>query len=53
MLLNTTKDARGRGIGFFLVVIIGYFIASNGPASIIITSNTIYGEKQEGFLEED
>ena len=50
MLLNTTKDASGRGIGFFLVVIIGYFIASNGPASIIITSNTIYGEKQEGFF---
>ena len=49
-MLLATKDASGRGIGFFLVVIIGYFIASNGPASIIITSNTIYGEKQEGFF---
>ena len=26
MLLNTTKDASGRGIGFFLVVIIGYLM---------------------------
>lgn len=50
MLLNATGMSGGKGIGFFLVVIIGYFIASNGPASIIITSNTIYGEKQEGFF---
>ena len=49
MLLATTSSNE-KGIGFFLVVIIGYFIASNGPASIIITSNTIYGEKQEGFF---
>ena len=49
MLLATSSSSE-KGIGFFIVVIIGYFIASNGPASIIITSNTIYGEKQEGFL---
>lgn len=49
MLLATTASSE-KGIGFFLVVIVGYFIASNGPASIIITSNTIYGEKQEGFF---
>ena len=50
MLLATTSSSE-KGIGFFLVVIVGYFIASNGPASIIITSNTIYGEKQEGFFK--
>ena len=50
MLLATTSSNE-KGIGFFLVVIIGYFLASNGPASIIITSNTIYGEKQEGFFK--
>ncbi len=50
LLLNTT-DAKPVGFGFFSVVVIGYFIASNGPASIIVTSNTIYGEKQEGFLK--
>ncbi len=49
MLLAT--KATGGGFGFFLVVVVGYFIASNGPASIIITSNTIYGEEQEGFLK--
>lgn len=50
LLLNTTEMNNG-GFGFFLVIVVGYFIASNGPASIIITSNTIYGEKQEGFLK--
>lgn len=49
-MLLATNTSREKGIGFFLVVIVGYFIASNGPASIIITSNTIYGEKQEGFF---
>lgn len=50
MLLSTSNESE-KGIGFFLVVIIGYFIASNGPASIIVTSNTIYDEKQESFLK--
>ena len=50
MLLATNNQAE-KGIGFFIVVIIGYFIASNGPSSIIVTSNTIYGEKQESFLK--
>lgn len=50
-MLLATSASYEKGIGFFLVVIIGYFIASNGPASIIITSNTIYGEKQEGFFK--
>jgi membrane protein len=49
-MLLATSASKEKGIGFFLVVIIGYFLASNGPASIIITSNTIYGEKQEGFF---
>lgn len=49
MLLNTT-DANNGGFGVFMVIVVGYFIASNGPASIIVTSNTIYGEKQEGFF---
>lgn len=49
MLLNTT-DANKGGFGVFMVIVVGYFIASNGPASIIVTSNTIYGEKQEGFF---
>lgn len=50
LLLNTPEKSNG-GFGFFLVIVVGYFIASNGPASIIVTSNTIYGEKQEGFFK--
>lgn len=49
MLLNVTDTSVG-GIKTFLLIIIGYYMASNGPASIIVTSNTIYGEKQSSFL---
>lgn len=50
MLLNVPTSASTSGFGLLLVMIIGYGIASNGPASIIVTSNTIYGEKQESFI---
>lgn len=36
--------------GFVFTILIGFFIASNGASSIIITSNTIYGIKDKGFL---
>ncbi len=36
---------------FFLTLFIGYFIASNGAASIIVSSNTIYGIKNAGFFK--
>lgn len=36
--------------GYFLTLLVGYIIASNGASSIIITSNTIYGIKDSGFL---
>lgn len=35
---------------FFITLGIGYFIASNGMASIIVASNTIYGIKDSGFF---
>lgn len=35
---------------FFVTLAIGYFIASNGMASIIVASNTIYGIKDSGFF---
>lgn len=35
---------------FFISLGIGYFIASNGMASIIVASNTIYGIKDSGFF---
>lgn len=48
MLLATTSKSGGFRLVF--LILSGYFIASNGPASIIITSNTIYGEEQNSFL---
>ena len=36
--------------GFMFTILFGFFIASNGASSIIITSNTIYGIKDKGFL---
>ena len=36
--------------GFFITMFIGYIIASNGASSMIVTSNTIYGIKDKGFL---
>ena len=36
---------------FFITIGVGYFIASNGMASIIVASNTIYGIKDSGFFK--
>jgi len=36
--------------GFLITVFLGFVFASNGPAAIIITSNTIYGIEDKGFL---
>ena len=49
-LLLTTSSSY-TGLRFATLLIITYFIASNGSASIIITSNTIYGEKPDGFFK--
>ena len=51
LLLNIPQADNISGLSFFAVVIMGYFIASNGPASIIVTSNIIYGEEQSGFFK--
>ena len=36
---------------FFFTLLMGYYIASNGAASIIISSNEIYGIKNTGFIK--
>lgn len=36
---------------FYITLIIGYYIASNGASSIIVTSNTIYGIKNSSFFK--
>ena len=48
LLLSTSSSASG--FGFFIAICIGYYIASNGASSVIITSNTIYGIKDKGFI---
>ena len=37
-------------LGFILTIAFAFIIASNGASSIIITSNTIYGIEDKGFL---
>lgn len=39
------------GIRFFVTMIFGFYFASNGAASIIVTSNTIYGIKNSSFIK--
>ena len=50
MLLNI-PESSASGLGLVITLVVGYYTASNGPASIIITSNAIYGEKQTGFFK--
>lgn len=46
--VNVVKTADWN---FFLTLIIAYFIASNGAASVIVSSNMIYGIKNSSFLK--
>ncbi len=39
------------GIHFFITVIVGFYIASNGADSIITTSNAIYGIENKSWLK--
>ncbi|MBO4245161.1 MAG: YihY/virulence factor BrkB family protein [Bacilli bacterium] len=38
------------GLKFIIYLVVGYFVASNGTASIIVTSNTIYGIKNRNYF---
>lgn len=38
-------------IRFYITIIMGFYFASNGAASIIVTSNTIYGIKNSSFIK--
>lgn len=49
-LIPTVTNAT-PSMGFIVTLVIGYIIASNGAASMIITSNTIYNIKDSGFLK--
>ncbi len=47
------SGVRGSTLGlrFYVTVIGGFFLASNGAASIITTSNAIYGIKNNGIVK--
>ncbi len=50
MLLGGNMLVRAD-INFFITLFTAYVIASNGVASIIVSSNTIYGIKNSGFFK--
>lgn len=50
MLLGVNMSIKARW-NFFLTLIIAYVIASNGAASIIASSNMIYGIKNSNFFK--
>ncbi len=43
--------SNNAGIHFFITIIVGFYIASNGADSIITASNTIYGIENQGWLK--
>lgn len=51
VLLSTDINVSSHGIGFIIVLLVAYYIASNGASSVIVTSNTIYGIKNKPFLQ--
>lgn len=50
MLLGVNMFVKAD-FNFILTLIVAYFIASNGAASIIVSSNTIYGIKNSNFFK--
>lgn len=50
-LLLGANTAIKADLNFFITLIVGYVIASNGVASIITSSNMIYGIKNDSFLK--
>jgi len=50
LLLNSASISKG-GFSLTMAIIFGYYIASNGADSIIITTNAIYEEKRNHFLK--
>lgn len=50
IVLGVHLDASA-GIQFFITLIVGAYVASNGADSIIISSNTIYGIENKSWLK--
>lgn len=45
--------STGSNVGFKLafIIVMAYYLSSNGMASVIITSNTIYGIEESGWIK--
>ncbi len=50
-LVSNTLSNSDLGLRFYLSLLLGYYLASNGAASMIVTSNAVYGIKDSGFLK--
>lgn len=50
-LVRNSLTNNQLGLRFYLSLFLGYYLASNGPASMIVTSNAIYGIKDGGFFK--
>ena len=49
-LLIPEMSNYSMSFGFIVTLFVGFFVASNGASSIIITSNTIYGIEDKGYI---
>lgn len=49
-LILSTSTSENAGLGLTLVLIMCYYVVSNGTNAIIITSNTIYGIKNNNWF---
>ena len=45
------KAAHTPGLKYIITILVGYYFASNGAASIIVTSNTIYEIENTSFIK--
>ena len=45
------NPSHALGVKYIITILFGYYFASNGAASIIVTSNTIYGIENTSFIK--
>jgi membrane protein len=51
VLISTDINFSSNIFQFLIVLLIAYYIASNGASSVIVTSNMIYGIKNKNYFE--
>lgn len=50
LIMPAASNSTSMNIAFFISLLVGGYIASNGADSIIVTSNTIYGVKNGNWV---